>query len=64
MLNLVKPDVYPKVNESRWNWDSDTKTMAHCMKSSLQNFGVIVSQTTKKGDIDVFDAYTMIDNII
>jgi len=20
---MVNPDVYPEVNESRWNWDSD-----------------------------------------
>ena len=75
---MVNPHVCPEVNESRWNWDSDTKATAHGMKSSLQSFGVIVGFTVLKNsldylkglsaklqrrDIDVFEAYTMIDNI-
>jgi len=70
--------LFPEVNESRWNWDSDTKTTAHGMKGSLQSFGVIVGFTVlnnslnhlkylsaklQRRDIDVFGAYTMIDNI-
>jgi len=71
---MVNPHVCPEVNESRWNWNSDTKTTAHSMKSSLQSFGVIVGFTVLKNsfddlkglsgklqrDIDVFEAYTMI----
>ena len=71
---IVYPRVYPEVNESRWNWDSDTKTTAHGLKSNLQSFGVIVGFTVlknsldsltnwsnklKRRDIDVFGAYTM-----
>ena len=74
----AKPDVYPDVNESRWNWDSDTKTTVHGLKSSLQSFVIFVGFTVLKNsldylkgltaklqrrDIDIFDAYTMIDNI-
>ena len=70
--------ICPEVNESRWNWDSDTKTISHGMKISPQSFGVIVGFTVLKNsldylkglsaklqrrDIDVFEAYTMIDNI-
>jgi len=40
--------MYPVVNESRWNWDSDTKTTAHGLKSSLQSFGIIVGITVLK----------------
>jgi len=58
--------------------DSHTKTTAHGMKSSLHSFGVIVgftvlkislyylkgfSATLQRRYIDVFMAYTMIDNI-
>ena len=35
---MVNPHVYPDVTESRWKWDSDTKTTAHGLKSSLQSF--------------------------
>ena len=43
---MVIPPVCPEVNESRWNWDSDTKTMVdHGLKSSLQSFGLIVGFT-------------------
>ena len=35
---MVNPHVCPEVNESHWNLDSDTKTTAHCMKSSLQSY--------------------------
>ena len=64
--------------ERRWNWDSDTKTTAHGSKSSLQSFVVIVGFRVLKNsldylkgltaklqrrDIDVLEAYTMIDNI-
>ena len=41
-----------KVNESRWDWNSDTKTMAHCMKSSLLSFGVTVGFTVLKNSLD------------
>ena len=34
---MVNPHVSPEVNESRWNWDSDTKTTTHGLKSSLQS---------------------------
>ena len=56
------------------------EAMAHGLKSSLQSFGVIVGFTVLKNsldylkglsakllqrrDIDVFQAYTIIDNII
>jgi len=39
---MVNPYLCPEVNESRWNWESDTKTIAHGMKSSLQSFEVTV----------------------
>ena len=32
---VVNPHAYPEFNESRWNWDSNTKTTAHDLKSSL-----------------------------
>jgi len=75
---MVNPHVCPEVNESRWNWDSDTKTTAHGFKSSLQSFRVNVGFTLLKNnldylkalsaklqrrDIEVFEAYTMTDNI-
>ena len=75
---MVNPHVYPEVNESRWNWESDTKTTAHGLKSSPHSFGVIAGFTVLKNsldylkglsakperrDIDVFEAYTMIDII-
>jgi len=75
---MVNPHVYPEVNESHWNWDSDTKTTTHGLKSSLQSFWVIVGVTVLKNsldyltglsaklqrrDTDVFGAYNMIDNI-
>ena len=75
---MVNPHICPGVNESLWNRDSDTKTMAHRLKSSLRSFGVIVgftvlkdslyylkgfSATLQRRYIDVFMAYTMIDNI-
>ena len=40
---MVNPCVCPGVNESRWNWDSDTKTTAHGLKSSLQRFGLLLA---------------------
>ena len=75
---MVNPHVCAMVNESHWNWDSDTKATAYGLKSSLQSFGVIVVFTVLKNnldylkrlsaklqriDIDVFEAYTMIDTI-
>jgi len=75
---MVNPQVCPEDNESRWNWDSDIKTTAYGLKSSLQSFGVIIGFTVLKnsldylkslsaklqrGDVDVFEAYTMIGNI-
>ena len=75
---MVNPYVCSEVNESRWVWDSDTKTTAHGLKSSLQSVGVIVGFTVLKNsldhlkglsaklqrrDIGVFEVYTMIDNI-
>jgi len=49
---MVNPRVYPEVNESRCNWDRDTKTTAHGLKSSLQNFGVTVGFTVLKNRLD------------
>jgi len=74
---IVNPHVCPEVNEIRWNWDSDTKTTAHGLKSSLQSFGVVgftllknsldylkgLSAKLQRRDIEVFGGYTMIDNI-
>jgi len=75
---IVNPRVYLEVNESRWNSDSDTMTTVYGLKSSLQGFGVIVDFTVSKNsldylkglsaklhrrDIDVFEAYTMTNNI-
>ena len=37
---MVNPHVCPEVNESGWNWDSDTKTKAHGSKCNQQSFGV------------------------
>ena len=69
---------FVQVNESYWNWGSDTKTTAHGTKRSLQSFGIMFSFTALKNSldylkclsaklqkryIDVFEAYTMIDNI-
>ena len=48
---MVNPHVYPEINESRWNRDSDIKTMAHGLKSRLQSFGVIVGFTVLKNRI-------------
>ena len=45
---MDNPHVCLEVNESRWNCDSDTTTIDHSMKSSLQSFGVIVSFTALK----------------
>ena len=75
---MVNPHVCLEVSESRWNWDSNTKTTTHGVKSSLQSFVVIVgfavstnnldylkgfSAKLQRRDIDVFEAYTVIDNI-
>jgi len=75
---MVNRHVFTKVNESRWNWDSDTKSTTAGVKSSLQSFGVIVgfivlkdsldylkglSAKLQRRDIDVFEVYTMIGNI-
>ena len=60
---MVNPRVYPEVNESRCNWDRDTKTTIHGLKSSLRSFGVIVGLSGLKNSLDVFVAYTMIENI-
>ena len=74
----VNTHVHLEVNESRWNWDSDTKTTAHGLKSSLENLGVMVDFTALKisldylkgllaklqrRNIDIFEAYTMIDSM-
>ena len=74
---MVNRHVFTKVNESRWNWDSDTKSTTAGVKSSLQSFGVIVgfivlkdsldylkglSAKLQRRDIDAFEAYLMIDN--
>jgi len=45
---MVNPHFYPEVNESRWNWDSDTKNTTHGLKGSVQSFGVIVGVTVLK----------------
>ena len=75
---MVNSQVCPEVNESRCNWDSDTKTTAHIMKNSVQSFGVIVGFTVlknsldsltnwsnklKRRDIDLIEPCTMINNI-
>ena len=75
---MFNTHVYPEVNESCWNWGSDTKTTAHSLKSSLQSLGVIIGFTVLKNSlnylkglsaklqrryIDIFEANTMIDNI-
>ena len=39
---MVNPYFCPEVNERHWNWDSDTNTTAHGLKSRVQSFGVIV----------------------
>ncbi|KAK2155579.1 hypothetical protein LSH36_236g02000 [Paralvinella palmiformis] len=49
---MGNPHVCPEVNESHWNWDSDTKTMAQSLESSLQSFGVIVGFTVLKNSWD------------
>jgi len=49
---MVNPHVSPEVNESRWNWDSDTKTTAHGLKSSLQSFGVTVGFAVLNNSLD------------
>ena len=46
---MVNSHVYPEVNG---NWDSDTKTTPHGLKSSLQSFGVIVGSTLLKNSLD------------
>ena len=35
---MINPHVCPEVNENRWNWESDIKTTAHGLKSSLRSF--------------------------
>ena len=75
---IANPHVFPEVNESRWIWDSDSKITAHGMKSSLQSFGIIsgfillkngldylkgLSAKLQRRDIEVVEAYAMIDNI-
>ena len=71
---MVNSHVDLEVNKSRWNWENDTKTTAHGLKSSLQSFGVIVgfklldylkhlSAKLQRSDIDIFEAYIIIDNI-
>ena len=49
---MVDPHVCPEINESRWKWESDTKTTAHGLKSSLQRFGVIVGFTVLNNCLD------------
>ena len=49
---MVNPHVFPKINESRWNWEGDTETTAYCLKSSRQSFGVIVGFTVLKNSLD------------
>jgi len=49
---MVNPHVYPELNESRWNWVSDTKPTAHGLNSSLQSFGVIVGFTVLKNSLN------------
>ena len=52
---MVNPYVCPEVNESRWNWDSDTKVAAHGLKSILQSFGVIVGFIVLKKYFGLFE---------
>jgi len=40
---MVNPHVYPEVNESRWNWDRNTKTTAHGLESSLQRIELLLA---------------------
>jgi len=50
---MVNPHVCPEVNESRWNWESDTNTKALGMKSSLQCFvAIMVGFTVLKNSLD------------
>jgi len=49
---MIKPHAYPDVNESCWNWDSDTNTTAYGLKSSLHSLGVIVGFTVLKNSLD------------
>ena len=75
---MVYPHVCPEVNESRWNWESDTTSTACGLKSSPQSFWVIVGFTVLKSSLDywkgfstklerrdfnLFEVYAIIDNI-
>jgi len=56
--DMVNPQVCPGVNESRWKWDSDTKTTTHGLTSSLQSFTVIVgSMVLKKYKFGLFERF-------
>jgi len=58
MVTCLDAMVYPEVNESGWNWDSDTKTTARGMKCSLQSFGVIVGFTVLQNNLDYLKGLT------
>ena len=68
-----------KSSAGSWNWDEDTITKAQGLKASLLSFQtVVVFITTKnildevkalasklqKRDQDIFEAYTMVDEVI
>ena len=68
-----------KLSTGSWNWDKDTITKAQGLKASLLSFQtVVVFITTKnildevkalasklqKQDQDIFEAYTMVDEVI
>ena len=40
---MVNPHVYPEVHGNSWNWDSDSKTTAHGLKTSQKLFEGFVS---------------------
>ena len=77
---VIFPHEYPHLKSSTgsWNWDKDTITTAQGLKASLLSFQtVVVFMTTKnilevkalasklqKQDQDIFEAYTMVDEVI
>ncbi|CAH3192484.1 unnamed protein product [Porites evermanni] len=58
---VIFPHEYPHLKSSTgsWNWDKDTITKAQGLKASLLSF-----QTVVKQDQDIFEAYTMVDEVI
>jgi len=48
---MANPHVYQEVNESRWNWDSDTKT------ATAHGFVAIVGFTVIKNSLDYLKGF-------